>query len=158
RKSNGTLRPELGETVAAIALAGAEDFHLLAPRRVIPYTDAGWNAYAAEETVRVAELEAQRRDAARQQHAPYWDKRREQARHWLASTPEVKVPELPPGYPAANALDHFLAVKLAAAVKAAGPKHGTVDYEQQIKPILEARCYSCHQGKKARGGLKLDTA
>lgn len=33
-----------------------------------------------------------------------------------------------------------------------------VDYLQQVKPILKARCYSCHGALKQEGGLRLDTA
>jgi mono/diheme cytochrome c family protein len=29
---------------------------------------------------------------------------------------------------------------------------------RDVKPILAARCYSCHGGGKQRGGLRLDTA
>jgi hypothetical protein len=34
---------------------------------------------------------------------------------------------------------------------------GGVDFHREIKPILEARCFSCHQGSKVKGGLRLDT-
>ena len=33
----------------------------------------------------------------------------------------------------------------------------TVDYGRQIKPVLQARCYSCHGALKQEGGLRLDT-
>ena len=32
-----------------------------------------------------------------------------------------------------------------------------VDYESQVKPLLKARCYSCHGGLKQEAGLRLDT-
>jgi len=31
-------------------------------------------------------------------------------------------------------------------------------FEEQVRPLLVTRCYSCHAGTKARGGLLLDTA
>ena len=31
-------------------------------------------------------------------------------------------------------------------------------FEKQVRPLLVKRCYSCHAGTKARGGLLLDTA
>ena len=34
----------------------------------------------------------------------------------------------------------------------------TVDYARQVKPILKARCYSCHGALKHESGLRLDTA
>ena len=33
-----------------------------------------------------------------------------------------------------------------------------VDYARQIKPVLQARCYSCHGALKQEAGLRLDTA
>src|SRR5438270_11123854 len=33
-----------------------------------------------------------------------------------------------------------------------------VDYQKQIKPVLQARCYACHGVLKQKGGLRLDTA
>jgi hypothetical protein len=34
----------------------------------------------------------------------------------------------------------------------------TVDYQRQIKPVFQARCYACHGVLKQKGGLRLDTA
>jgi hypothetical protein len=43
---------------------------------------------------------------------------------------------------------------LTAPLAAAEP----VDYVRDVKPILAARCYSCHGPEKQRSGLRLDTA
>ena len=43
------------------------------------------------------------------------------------------------------------AIFIPAVVQAA------VDYETQIKPILKARCFSCHGALKQQSGLRLDT-
>src|SRR3712207_4838320 len=83
-----------------------------APRKVIPYTDAGWKEFADHETKRIVQMEAERRQQAFQQHAGTWEKRRELAKQWLAATPEIPVPDLPPGFPAFNAIDHFLAARI----------------------------------------------
>ena len=32
-----------------------------------------------------------------------------------------------------------------------------IDYLEQVKPILKARCYSCHGSLKQESGLRLDT-
>jgi mono/diheme cytochrome c family protein len=37
------------------------------------------------------------------------------------------------------------------------PEVVKVDYASQIKPILEAHCYSCHGPNQHKGGLRLDT-
>lgn len=147
-------RPEVGETVVAVSLDGQPSFALLGPGATVPYTDAGWTSYAAAETERIARLEADRRAAAFHRHRAFWDARRAEARRWLAATPEVPIPPLPSGFPAHNPIDHFLAVRLAAA--APGGTAGKVSYARDVRPILEAKCFSCHQGAKARGDLRLD--
>jgi hypothetical protein len=52
-------------------------------------------------------------------------------------------------------LSVFIAFSLLAAPAAAGDR---VDYVSQIKPILSARCYSCHSALRQTSGLRLDTA
>jgi mono/diheme cytochrome c family protein len=154
---NNRRRPELGETVVAISPAGSESWQLLAPgTRVVPYTDAGWAAYEAERTAHLDHINAAARAAKRAEHADYWKMRREAARDWLASTPDEKVPELPKGYPAHNAIDHFLAARVEQVKKQASAPAGSVDFYRQVRPILEARCFDCHTGGKAKGGLRLD--
>ena len=47
----------------------------------------------------------------------------------------------------------------ATAQDASGRPPGasrTIDYAQDVKPILEARCYTCHGPKKQKAGLRLD--
>jgi hypothetical protein len=151
-------RPELGETVVAVSLQGSQSWEVLSPgTRTVPYTDAGWSAYEAERSAHYDRVNADRRAAQRGLHKGYWDQRREAARQWLASTDEVKVPELPAGFPAHNPIDHFLAAKIAAvAAQQTDAARGTVDYFRDVQPILEAKCYDCHAGAKVKGDLRLD--
>ncbi|MBI3878056.1 MAG: hypothetical protein HY300_19200, partial [Verrucomicrobia bacterium] len=45
-----------------------------------------------------------------------------------------------------------------AALLGGGVQAGErVDYAKQIKPLLSARCYSCHGALKQKAGLRLDT-
>ncbi|MBI5691766.1 MAG: DUF1553 domain-containing protein [Verrucomicrobia bacterium] len=157
-KSRKPFRPELGETVVAIALEGTTDWQLLTPGpRRIRYTDAAWAAYEEERRRHLAATNQEARTARLQASAPYWDRRRAAARAWLAATPETPVPALPPGYPAHNAIDHFLAQRIArAAAEQQARPAGGVDFHREIRPILESQCYSCHQGNRAKGGLRLD--
>lgn len=153
------FRPELGETVAAISPEGSDAWTLLSPgERQVPYTDAGWAAYQAERSAHFARVNATARAARRQKQAGYWAARRAAAEKWLASTPDVPVPALPAGFPAQNEIDHFLAVRISgiAAGDSATAKDG-VGFFRDVQPILEAKCYSCHQGAKSKGGLQLDT-
>jgi len=152
-------RPELGETIAAISLAGRTDWQLLTPSAESPnYNDAGWTAYAAEEENRLGKIDAAARAAARARQGDYWQKRREAAQQWLAQTPETPVPALAANFPANNPIDHFIAQKVVAyqgQVKAV--KTGGVDFYAKVFPIFEANCLECHQGGKPKGKLHLDT-
>ncbi|MEO6243901.1 MAG: DUF1553 domain-containing protein, partial [Opitutaceae bacterium] len=158
-KSKRPFRPELGESVAAISLAGSADWQLLAPGpQRIPYTDAGWQTYTAERSARFDAMNAAARAGRRAASAPYWNRRRDAAHAWLAATPETAVPALPAGFPGHNAIDRFIGARIAqvAADSAPQTQKGAVDFHREIKPILEANCYSCHQGAKVKGGLHLD--
>jgi formylglycine-generating enzyme required for sulfatase activity len=46
---------------------------------------------------------------------------------------------------------------VAAAVGWAPAAYAAVDFEREIKPIIEAACLSCHQEGNAEGNLRLDT-
>lgn len=156
----GTERPGLGETVVAWSPKGSESWKLVAPRRDIPYTDAGWAAYEAEVNAQIAAINQERRRNAFASQQPYWQKRREAASQWLESVEPIKVPELPKSYPAHNAIDHFIAAKIEKvrpSIEGAETNKGP-DYFKDIRPLLESRCYNCHQGSKAKGDLRLDVA
>lgn len=152
-------RPELGETVAAISLAGRTDWQLLTPSAdASNYNDAGWVAYAAQEETRLGKIDASARAAARALEGDYWQKRREAAQQWLAKTPETAVPALAAGFPANNAIDHFIAQKIIAYQgQMKSVKTGGVDFYAKVFPIFEASCLECHQGGKPKGKLHLDT-
>ena len=69
-KNGQPFRPELGETVIAVQLAGATAWHLLSPgSRTVPYTDAGWNAYESERRLRLDAINRAARAARRAEHA-----------------------------------------------------------------------------------------
>ncbi len=151
-------RPEFGETVVAISPEGSEHWSLLSPgKREVAYNDEGWAAYESERREWLAKINAEARATKRAENAAYWAKRRAAAEKWLAGAKEVTVPALPAGYPANNEIDHFIGdriVQVEAESKSAGEDR--VDYFEQIQPLLEAKCYSCHQGGKAKGDLRLD--
>ena len=158
-KSRRPFRPDLGETVVAIRFEGTAEWRLLSPGgQVFPYTDAGWAAYEQERQPRFAAMNAAARAARRAATSAYWDRRREVARSWLASTPEVSVPPLPRGFAESNVIDRFIAARIARATPEAqsARKPGGVDFQRDIEPIIEANCYSCHQGSKVKGSLRLD--
>src|SRR5439155_1712286 len=54
---------------------------------------------------------------------------------------------------------YFLLIATALLVRALSPARAAdkVDFEHQIKPILELDCLRCHGPEKPKGGLRLDT-
>lgn len=154
-----TRRPELGESVVAISYEGSEAWEVLSPgMRKVSYTDAGWQTYEAEREQHLTSVNAANRAEQRSKHAPYWNMRRDVAAQWLASTPEVAVPEPTQGFPEGNAIDRFIATKIATVSAQNKDAHqGTVDFFKDIQPLLETKCFDCHKGAKVKGDLKLDS-
>ncbi len=156
---NNRRRPEFGETVAAISLEGSEDWHLLSPgKNKVGYNDKEWAVYEEETREWIDQENSRRRAEKRAEHSDFWTMRRKAAQHWLSAQEAIAVPSLPEGMPAHNAIDHFIGaqiVKVAAETKPVGA--GGIDYFEQVKPLLEAKCYDCHQGSKIKGELRLDT-
>ncbi|MEM6279284.1 MAG: c-type cytochrome domain-containing protein [Verrucomicrobiota bacterium] len=37
------------------------------------------------------------------------------------------------------------------------PRSEAVDYKEEIRPILNSKCYQCHSGPRAKGKLRMDT-
>lgn len=78
---------------------------------------------------------------------------------------------LPLGHTLISFRFHLLALAPAllaamAGLRAAEPEVGpvelpaaarhTVDFDREIRPLLEARCVSCHGPERQKGGLRLD--
>ena len=145
-------RPELGETVVAWSRAGSQSWSLLSPgKREVAYTDAGWAAYEAERRVVLENMNSKARAKMRAQALPYWNKRREAARQWLAKAPLVKAP-------ATGAIDFFIEQKIAGVAEQNKVAHqGSVDFFKDVQPLIESKCIECHRGPKAKGGLRLDS-
>jgi len=155
---NSKFRPEVGETVIAVSLEGSESWSLLSPgKRQVSYTDAGWEGYESERREHLAHVNAAARAERRAANHDYWNRRRSTATAWLAQVEPVSVPVLADEFPANNAIDHFLAARIASVAEQSKQNaKGGVDYFKEIRPLLESRCYDCHQGGKAQGGLRID--
>ncbi|MFN0077735.1 MAG: DUF1553 domain-containing protein [Prosthecobacter sp.] len=150
-------RPELGETVVAWSPQGSESWQLVTPaKRDVAYNDADWAAYEKERSAYYDAMNAKKRAELRGKSATYWATRRDAAQTWLKQVETVKVPELVPGFPASNEIDHFIAARIDR-VKAQDAHKRSIDYFKDIQPILEAKCTECHRGTKAKGGLHLDS-
>ncbi len=155
----GGRRPEFGETVAAISPEGSEYWEILTPgKERIAYNDEGWTAYESEQQLWLDRENARRREEKRNEHQAYWAMRRDAAKKWIDSKEPIQVPELPKGLPANNAVDHFIGARIARVAAASKPTvAGGASYFDEVQPLLEAKCYSCHKGSKTKGGLRLDT-
>lgn len=151
-------RPEFGETVFAISPQGSESWQLVTPtERTIAYTDKGWAKYEEERREWLADVNSERREAKRKEHAEFWAMRRKAADRWLANTEKVVVPKSPQGFPVHNEIDHFINAKIAkVAGESKAAASGSVDYFSDVQPLLEGRCYDCHAGEKVKGELRLD--
>ncbi len=155
----GGRRPEFGETVVAISPEGSEYWELLTPEKErIAYNDEGWTAYESQQQAWLDQENARRREEKRNEHKDYWSMRREAAKEWLNSKEPIQVPELANGLPSNNEVDHFIGAQIATVSAASTKKAaGGVSYFDEVQPLLEAKCYSCHKGSKIKGGLRLDT-
>ena len=156
--TNG-MRPELGELVLAVSLEGSQVWQIVTPgSSVIPYNDESWETYQAKEEAWLTRENASRRAAARANHADYWAKRHDAVSQYLASTKDIPVPDAIPGMPALNPIDNFINAKIKQVEKQYEEvSPDKVDFYRKVMPIFEAKCYSCHQGGKTKGGLKLHT-
>ena len=106
----------------------------------------------------VEQINLERRTAAFKEHAPYWAKRREVAQSYLASLEPIALPPAADDLPANNQVDHFLNARiqeLSTQIKEHQP--GQIHFHQEIFPILEAKCFACHQGQKTKGDLDLSS-
>ncbi len=150
------LRPELGETLVAIAPLGSTHFRLLAPGRSIQLTDEGWESYITERTAVHEAIEAEGRKLAFASHEPYWQERRTFAAAFVKANPAPVVPAPRRMLPANNAIDHFLNAKLEPAFLQAKANPTGAQFHRDVMPILAAKCLSCHGSNKPRGDLQLD--
>ncbi len=73
------LRPETGELSASIAAPGGVPT-LIASNGRVELTDAGWDAFAESERLRIDALDTTHRRASAASEAPYWRKRHDLAR------------------------------------------------------------------------------
>lgn len=155
----GGNRPEPGEFVVAISLEGTTSWQLLTPtEQTVPYTDEDFPPFLTKFQEWITQTNLERRSVAREKQAPYWNKRRKIAQDYLSETEPVSPPAPTKGFPAQNTIDHFLNARiqnLSSQVK--GRKPNEVDFYKAIHPILEKKCFSCHQGEKTKGDLDLSS-
>lgn len=156
---NSRRRPEIGEAVVAISYQGTDTWELLAPgRRKVAYNDKTWESFEKERRDWLENFNLKRRAEVRAGHDAYWTKRRENNQRYLSTTEGVQVPAVIQGLPEGNEIDRFINEKIdKVSHQYAEAKTEGVDFYKDVMPILESKCFSCHQGNKTKGDLKLHT-
>jgi len=144
---NGRVRTTLGETSLSLRTADGQQVLFTPSERVVPLTDAGWDAYRKERLEFYTQLDHQRRLALRAKEDGFWTKRHAEAKKINAAKPALKN---------AEGIDALLAASWEKANAASAKAAGGIDFEKQIKPIFAENCYRCHE-EKAKGGLRLNT-
>ena len=153
------LRPELGETSVSIAAPDGE-FFVLGPVETFPLTDQGWRDFRDRQQAWLTQTNATRRREASREETEYWSWRHDLARQILDEQPRTKIPGIPDGFPANNAIDHFIAAGLQRTKEAPAALSsdleflrrstldviGTIPTMEQIEAFLADR----EPGRRAR--------
>jgi hypothetical protein len=144
------MRMETGESLAAVQFNGAGPFVILSPGSArVSLTDEAWPAFAAACEENLTQCDTARRRMLAAGHDDYWNQRHEMART-AASKLAVNVP---PGE--GSEIDRFITAKVAAIAAAPVEQKGTVNFQRDIKPLLNDHCFRCH-AEKQKGGLRLN--
>ncbi len=91
-------------------------------------------------------FDRERRLALRDSQKEYWNGRHTWAREWTDSQDGSTV----------DSIDGFIDRRIAQVNEAIDPSREAQHFIENVRPILEDRCWSCH-GKKAKGDLRLDS-
>lgn len=108
------VRPEVGTICVCIARA-SEPFRVLSPTLMIPFTEEGWQRYAASSRRQHFERDEQSRKEASKGEDAYWQQRHELARQEIGKRALIAVPQVGSGMPIQNDIDRFLGQKLEKA-------------------------------------------
>lgn len=71
------------------------------------------------------------------------------------------VPKIDPLSPSLSPMISLFSRPFLPLVFSAGaillPSAGAVDFKEEVRPILNKKCFKCHTGPKAKGSLRMDT-
>jgi mono/diheme cytochrome c family protein len=150
---NGT-RHDLCELV--LAIGNDNGFKVLSPATDIPFTPDRWTQYKRDQRVAMADIESARRKAVDGELAKYWDMRHAKAKAMLAKR-SIGVPQSAGLIAVANPIDHFIGLKVETAARQAVDEVDGISFTRDIKPLLQESCLKCHDAKKQKGELRLDS-
>ncbi len=143
-------RTETGESLAAIQYNGQGPFVVLSPGGAgVPLTDEAWPAFAAACEENLTRRDTERRRSLAAARDDFWKQRHDRARQ-EASKLEVSVPA-----GEGTEIDRFILAKVADVAAAPAQEKGTVNFQRDIRPLLNDHCFRCH-AEKQKGGLRLD--
>jgi len=108
RKAEGGRRKAEGGNQKSVGF-----FTVFSPSRRVLLTEESWLDYLDERRDALLELDAGNRRKQSATVIAKWERRHAAARKWVASRPGSKVPDVPKGVPANNAIDRFIAARLA---------------------------------------------
>ena len=153
------LRHDLGETLVAVS-SKDELFALAGPGRLVPLTDRDWMAWRRKQEPFFRDLDSERRRKAAEITSEHWEKRRAHARQVIAAKQVVEPPAIPNFLPVNNSVDNFIGAGLLQAAKnlrATPDSTSSRLFRDHVRPLLKEKCFKCHHGEKAKGGLRLDS-
>jgi len=107
-------RPETGGLSVSISINGGP-FKLLSPAQSIPLTDRNWDAFVEKSREEMRVFNQISRTQKSVVESERWKKRHEIAKKMVLKQPAVKVPAATVGFPANNAIDHFINAHLKTA-------------------------------------------
>lgn len=141
------MRPETGETLVAVSLEGKEGFKIVSPNRTIPLTDAGWETFVLSQNQRLDAFDSERRRTFRASQNEYWDKRHKWALEFVENGNGAS----------SDTVDSFIYDRIHAVNAAIDSSDEARHFIENVRPVLEERCWSCHSGEKVKGELRLDS-
>lgn len=151
-------RHDLGETCLAVAVNDAK-YHVMGPNSSFPLTDHAWLAWRRNQELQLQDVDTQLRREAAVMAKSNWKLRHQKAREIVQNQSGPKPPEIPSFLPKNNAIDQFIGQELLIA--SGNHDHSSNKasrlFTNEVFPMLKENCIKCHHGKKAKGGLHLDS-
>jgi hypothetical protein len=136
----------------------SDPWYLLSPETAHPTSLELVALWELKETQKSSfeRLNQEQRDQALNQVSSYWNSRHKEARRYINSLSPIDGKVTGINFKAHNVIDQLLNARIVENNNSLGEKSGDHQFQEKVWPILEEHCIRCH-GKKAKGGLKLDS-
>jgi len=146
------------ELLVAFQKQQSDPWLLLSPKEMHPTSFELMAMSELKETQKSSfeRLNQEQRDRARTQLSSYWNSRHKEARRYINALPPIEGKVSGINFKAQNVIDQLLDARIVENNNSIGKQSEDNLFEEKVWPILEEHCIRCH-GKKAKGGLKLDS-